>query len=79
MRDVFDIRNVIAALLGIFGLILVGVDLTGQSGHNPTKADGSVNLWTGIALLAVSLFFVGWAYLRPVPRPTPSESEHPTD
>lgn len=34
MRSVFDIRNVIAALLGSFGLILIGVGIHDASAHN---------------------------------------------
>lgn len=68
MRDVFDIRNVIGALMGIFGVILLGVGVAGGE---------SINLWTGVALLVVCAFFAGWAYLRPVQpaeRPTTDAS-----
>lgn len=66
MRNVFDIRNVIAALLGIFGLILVGVGIHDASVHNLAKAGGNVNLWTGIAMTLVAVVFVAWALRRPV-------------
>ncbi|ORA64619.1 hypothetical protein [Mycobacteroides franklinii] len=65
MRNVFDIRNVIAALLGIFGLILVGVGIHDASAHNLAKAGGNVNLWTGIAMTLVAAVFVAWALRQP--------------
>lgn len=66
MRNVFDIRNVIAALLGVFGLVLIGVGIHDASAHNLAKAGGNVNLWTGIALVLIAAVFVIWALRRPV-------------
>ncbi len=62
----FDIRTFIAALMGIFGVILV---LTGIFGGDETtigtKAPGNVNLYVGIALLVFAAIMQGWAVLRP--------------
>lgn len=74
MRSVFDIRNVIAALLRSFGLILIGVGIHDASAHNLAKAGGNVNLWTGIALTVAAAAFVAWAVRRPIQVDTSDES-----
>lgn len=63
----FDIRIVIAALFGVFGLILTGMGLFGTSDADLQKTDGmNINLWTGIGLLAAALLFALWTRLRPI-------------
>jgi uncharacterized membrane protein len=62
----FDIRTFIAALMGIYGVILV---LTGIFGadetSNGSKTAGNVNLWVGICLLIFAALMQGWALWRP--------------
>lgn len=62
---VFDIRNIIGALLGIYGVILL---LMGIFGDQETDKTGGVNanLWAGIVLLVVGVAFLVWARTRPV-------------
>jgi hypothetical protein len=62
----FDIRNVIAALLAIYGVILVITGLVHRSAAVLAKAGGNVDLWSGIGLLAVAAVFTAWTLLRPV-------------
>ncbi len=51
---VFDIRNIIGALMGIYGVILTLAGLLGE--HEPEKTGGvNANLWTGVALIVVSV------------------------
>jgi len=72
----FDIRNIIGALLGVYGVILALAGLLGE--HEPDKTGGvNANLWTGLALLAVGAFFVLWAKLRPIV--VPADVERPDD
>ena len=64
--SLFDIRNIIAALLGIYGVVLVIMSFV-TSDRQLAKVSGvNANLWVGIGLLLFSLFFVVWAYLRPI-------------
>ena len=64
--SLFDIRNIIAALLGIYGVVLVIMSFT-TSDSDLAKVSGvNANLWVGIGLLLFSLFFAVWAYLRPI-------------
>ena len=62
---VLDIRNIIGALLGTYGVILT---ITGLVADPETDKTGGVNanLWAGLALLVVGVGFLVWARLRPV-------------
>jgi hypothetical protein len=63
----FDIRLIIALLTGVYGVILTVLGLFVTSGDEIDKSAGvNINLWTGLALLVVSLLFILWARLRPL-------------
>ena len=65
---IFDIRNIIGALLTIYGVILT---LMGLFADPETEKTGgsNANLVAGIVLLVMGLGFIAWAYLRPVKVP----------
>lgn len=72
----FDIRNIIGALLALYGVILTLAGLLGE--HEPDKTGGvNANLWTGLALLVVGVFFIVWARLRPIV--VPEDFDRPDD
>ena len=78
----FDIRLIIAVLLGIYGLVLTILGLFFVDDKEVAKsADVNINLWTGIAMLVVGALFVLWALLRPlrVPVGTPADDESTVD
>ena len=58
----FDIRNIIGALMALYGVILALAGLLGE--HEPEKTGGvNANLWTGIGLLVVlwpAVAFIGY-------------------
>ncbi|MEU1126042.1 hypothetical protein ABZ371_21365 [Streptomyces sp. NPDC005899] len=62
----FDIRRIIGGLFVVYGVIVT------IAGINPSEADLEkaqgvhINLWTGLAMLALGLFFLIWMKLRPV-------------
>ncbi|UXX94946.1 hypothetical protein N7U49_28665 [Streptomyces sp. AD2-2] len=63
----FDLRLIIGGLFVVYGII---VTIAGISPSQATldKAEGvNINLWTGIAMLLLGIFFLGWLKLRPVP------------
>lgn len=74
----FDVRTFIAALIGLYGVILLLTGFFGTSEEDLAKADGlNVNLWTGLGLLAFAIAFQAWAMLRPVRvPPRPEQDEH---
>ena len=72
----FDIRSIIAMLIGIYGIVLVLTGLFGTSDSEIERAGGmNVNLIAGIGMAVVALLFVLWARLRPVAVPEESEAE----
>jgi hypothetical protein len=78
----FDIRLIIAVLLGIYGLVLTILGLFFVDDHDVARsADVNINLWTGIAMLVVGGLFVLWALLRPlrVPVRPPADEESSVD
>lgn len=76
--SLFDLRWILAVLFGIYGIV---VTLMGLLTHAKTvTASGqdvhiNVNLWTGVPMLVLAIFFALWAGLRPVVAPvSPSGS-----
>jgi hypothetical protein len=63
----FDIRAFIGLLIGIYGVVLVIAGIIGPSASQLKKSDGvHVNLYAGIGMVLVSIFFLVWARMRPV-------------
>ena len=71
---IFDIRNIIGALLGVYGLIILLMGLFGDPEEDKTGGVNA-NLWAGLALLLVGVAFLGWARLRLVAVPEDFEAE----
>ena len=72
----FDVRNIIGALMAVYGVILTLAGLFGDPELEKT-GDVNANLWTGLALLAVGAIFFTWARLKPIVVPT--EFDRPDD
>ncbi|MDU0479332.1 hypothetical protein QVA66_08780 [Staphylococcus chromogenes] len=65
----FDIRNVIGALIGIYGIVLIICSYVLDPGLNPETGQlksSADNLWSGVGMLVVGLGFMAWAKLRPI-------------
>ena len=73
----FDVRNVIAALIGFYGVVLVVVGLVDNGEQALEKAGGvNANLWTGLAMVAFALAVALWARLRPIVVASPETGDH---
>lgn len=70
----FDIRNIIGGLLGIYGIVLVFMGVFGDTEESKTGGVNA-NLWTGVVLLVVGAIFIAWARLRPVEVDTEAVAE----
>ncbi|MFF5565891.1 hypothetical protein ACFY7Z_04930 [Streptomyces sp. NPDC012623] len=67
----FDIRRIIGGLFVVYGVIVTIAGIT-VSDADLEKAQGiNINLWTGLGMLALGLFFLVWLKLRPTAPPTP--------
>jgi len=71
---VYDIRNIIGGLIGVYGIILTLMGLFGDTEGDKT-GDVNANLWAGLALLAFGIAMLAWARLRPVVVPEDFETE----
>ncbi|MEV6550988.1 hypothetical protein AB0M57_20090 [Streptomyces sp. NPDC051597] len=75
----FDIRRIIGGLFTLYGVIVTIAGLT-ASDADLDKAQGvNINLWTGLGMLALGLFFLGWLWLRPLAPPVPQAGEDGRD
>jgi hypothetical protein len=80
----FDIRNVIGALLAIYGVILTvagfapGLLRERDKGASDNPVDlyfgTEANWWVGLILIGVAAVFFAWAVLRPVRVEEPATS-----
>jgi hypothetical protein len=61
----FDIRNIIGALLGIYGVLLLFAGFALDTAEAKTGGINA-NLWTGLALAVASAVFLVWARLKPI-------------
>jgi hypothetical protein len=76
----FDVRNVIAALIGFYGIVLVLVGLFGNSSAEQDKTgDVNANLWAGLAMVVFAAAFALWSRLRPVVVEAPPDRQDPED
>ncbi|SDM80464.1 hypothetical protein SAMN04487981_102621 [Streptomyces sp. cf386] len=74
----FDIRRIIGGLFVLYGVIVTIVGLTDDDAAIE-KAEGiNINLWTGLGMLLLGLFFLGWLKLRPT-APPPPDVQEPSD
>jgi hypothetical protein len=65
----FDIRRIIGGLFTLYGVIVTIAGLA-ASDASIDKAQGiNINLWTGLGMLLLGLFFLVWLRLSPTPPP----------
>ncbi|MGW0846453.1 hypothetical protein ACWD26_41270 [Streptomyces sp. NPDC002787] len=71
--QLFDIRRIIGGLFVVYGVIVTVAGIT-ASDADIDKAEGvNINLWTGLGMLALGVFFLAWLWLRPVAPPVEGE------
>lgn len=64
--NLFDIRRLIGGLFVIYGVILVILGLGASDASIEKSADMNVNLWAGVGMLVLGIFFLAWAFMRPL-------------
>jgi hypothetical protein len=76
----YDIRAIIAYLLGIYGVVLVGYGLFDFTDAEKEKSDGfNINLWAGLAMIVVAAIFLVWNKLKPTKVPDDQLEHSDTD
>lgn len=65
----FDVRTVIGGLFVVYGVLIGGAGLF-PTREGLEKSQGvNINLWTGLAMLALGVGFLLWLKLRPLDAP----------
>ncbi|HVQ53090.1 MAG TPA: hypothetical protein VMS92_23890 [Mycobacterium sp.] len=87
LSHLFDIRNVIGALMAIYGVVLTIAGFAPAllrerdkgASNNPVDLyfGTDANWWVGLALIVVAVTFFAWAWLRPVRVEETSTSTEP--
>jgi hypothetical protein len=78
---IFDLRRIIGGLFVLYGIIVTIAGIN-PSDSSLDKSEGiNINLWTGIGMLILGIFFLVWLKLRPTPPPVPevAPGEEPTE
>jgi hypothetical protein len=66
LRNLFDLRIIIGALFTLYGVYLTIHGIFDGAAALEKAAGVRINLWTGLAMLALGLGFLLWARLRPL-------------
>ncbi|MEU9324179.1 hypothetical protein AB0D91_10265 [Streptomyces canus] len=68
---IFDLRRIIGGLFVLYGIIVTIAGIN-PSDSSLDKSEGiNINLWTGLGMLLLGVFFLVWLKLRPTPPPVP--------
>ncbi len=71
----FDIRIIIAALIGLYGIILVITGLLSSEAQADKASGLNINIIAGIVMILFAAAFIAWARIRPiVVPPEPKET-----
>ena len=76
---IFDLRRIIGGLFVLYGIIVTITGITDDQAAIDKAQGVNINLWTGIAMLLLGIFFLAWLKLRPTPPPTPATEPEPDD
>ncbi|MCX5048753.1 MULTISPECIES: hypothetical protein [unclassified Streptomyces] len=69
---IFDLRRIIGGVFVLYGIIVTIAGITDDQAAIDKAQGININLWTGIAMLLLGIFFLAWLKLRPTPPPTPA-------
>ncbi|WP_367322556.1 hypothetical protein [Streptomyces sp. HUAS ZL42] len=69
----FDIRRIIGGLFVLYGVIVTITGLTDDDAAIDKAQGVNINLWTGLGMLLLGIFFLAWLKLRPTAPPPPED------
>ncbi|MFJ4206040.1 hypothetical protein ACIP2Y_41295 [Streptomyces sviceus] len=73
---IFDLRRIIGGLFVLYGIIVTIAGIN-PSDSSLDKSEGvNINVWTGLGMLILGIFFLVWLKLKPAP---PVEAEPPEE
>jgi hypothetical protein len=79
VAKLFDVRRVIGLLFVVYGVIVTLLGVFDNEEEIAKAQDIRINVWMGLAMLALGLFFLAWQWLRPPVPPTPEDLPDPGD
>jgi len=62
----FDVRRIIGGLFTVYGVIVTVVGLLDSRAALDKARGVRINLWVGLAMLALGVLFLIWQWARPV-------------
>ena len=71
----FDLRSVIGGLFVLYGIMLTVAGLSTSSKNLAKASNININLWMGIGMLVVGVFFVLWWRLNPLRHDQPPSNQ----
>ena len=72
---IFDLRRIIGGLFVLYGIIVTIAGITDDQAAIDKAQGVNINLWTGLGMLLLGIFFLVWLRLRPTPPPVPPEGD----
>ncbi|GIF13114.1 hypothetical protein [Actinoplanes teichomyceticus] len=78
MNQLFDVRAVIGGMFVVYGVIVTLLGLFDGSAEMDKAQGVRINLWMGLAMLALGLFMLLWLRLNP-PKPVEPPAEETSD
>ena len=73
----FDLRSLIGGLFVLYGIMLTVAGFFTSPANLAKASHININLWMGIGMLVLGVFFLLWWRLRPLQRPQPNQPEPP--
>ncbi|MGW7516655.1 hypothetical protein ACWGJ2_13785 [Streptomyces sp. NPDC054796] len=71
----FDVRRIIGGLFVVYGVIVTIAGIFASDADIKKAQDININLWTGLGMLALGVFFLVWLRLSPTIPPPSAENE----
>ncbi|MET9912127.1 hypothetical protein ABZZ74_35890 [Streptomyces sp. NPDC006476] len=68
---IFDLRRIIGGLFVVYGVIVTIAGIADDQSAIDKAQGVNINLWTGIGMLLLGIFFLVWLKLRPTPPTVP--------
>ncbi|WP_458244245.1 hypothetical protein [Streptomyces sp. MAI_2237] len=68
---IFDLRRIIGGLFVLYGVMVTIAGITDDQAAIDKAQGININLWTGIGMLLLGIFFLVWLKLRPTPPTVP--------
>ena len=71
----FDARRMIGGLFVIYGVLVTAAGILDGDGAKEKAQGIDINLWAGLGMLALGLFFLVWLRLSPTDPPQTDDQE----